>query len=112
MPGSTGRVALDVGALHVLTSTDLRYGLATKTRVPMRGEAAYDRALSFSATAAAHAAGASRAEACDAAVRAVRADRVEAQSSFRVRAGWYGSGRDGGGGRRPHGIAAGGGRGR
>ena len=38
-----------------------------------------------------------RREACDAAVRAVRADRVEAQSSFGVRAEWYGSGRDGGG---------------
>ena len=55
------------------------------------------QAVGDAAYAAAHAAGASRAEACDAAVRAVRADRVEARSSFLVRAGWYGSGRDGGG---------------
>ena len=34
---------------------------------------------------------------CHAAVRAVEADEVEARSSFLVRAGWYGSGRDGGG---------------
>ena len=55
------------------------------------------QAVGDAAYAAAHAAGASRAEACDAAVRAVRLDEVEAQSSFLVRAGWYGSGRDGGG---------------
>ena len=55
------------------------------------------QAVGDAAYAAAHAAGASRAEACDAAVRAVRVDEVEAQSSFLVRAGWYGSGRDGGG---------------
>ncbi|EOD04826.1 hypothetical protein EMIHUDRAFT_220590 [Emiliania huxleyi CCMP1516] len=46
------------------------------------------QAVGDAAYAAAHAAGASRAEACDAAVRAVRADRVEARSSFLVRAGW------------------------
>ena len=50
------------------------------------------QAVGDAAYAAAHAAGASRAEACDAAVRAVRVDEVEAQSSFLVRAGWYGSG--------------------
>ena len=62
-----------------------------------RAAALARQAVGDAAYAAAHAAGASRAEACDAAVRAVRADRVEAQSSFGVRAGWYGSGRDGGG---------------
>ena len=63
----------------------------------MRAASLARQAVGDAAYAAAHAAGASRAEACDAAVRAVRLDEVEAQSSFLVRAGWYGSGRDGGG---------------